>query len=137
MTEAEVGTGIVNLSRPSALGNRGQANYSAAKAGLQGFTKTLGDRARPDRRCTANAIAPGFIATEMTGRHRGPYGYRLRAFKEGAAQQIQDARVATPRTSRTPCRSSSARARLRVRPVIYVAGGPVDELPRGGCSAGV
>ena len=40
MTEAKYGR-IVNLSSTSALGNRGQANYSAAKAGMQGFTKTL------------------------------------------------------------------------------------------------
>ena len=63
MTEAELGR-IVNLSSTSALGNRGQANYSAAKAGLQGFTKTLAielgqvrrhrqrDRARLHRRPT-------------------------------------------------------------------------------------
>ena len=56
---------IVNLSSSSALGNRGQVNYAAAKAGLQGFTKTL---AKELGKCgiTANAVAPGFIATDMT-----------------------------------------------------------------------
>ena len=56
---------IVNLSSTSALGNRGQANYSAAKAGMQGLTKTLAlELGRFG--VTANAIAPGFIATDMT-----------------------------------------------------------------------
>jgi 3-oxoacyl-[acyl-carrier protein] reductase len=56
---------IVNLSSVSALGNRGQANYSAAKMGIQGFTRTLGIELGPFG-INANAIAPGFIATEMT-----------------------------------------------------------------------
>ena len=55
---------IVNLSSTSALGNRGQANYSAAKAGLQGFTKTLAIELGPFG-VTVNAIAPGIIATDM------------------------------------------------------------------------
>ena len=56
---------ILNLSSVSALGNRGQANYSAAKMGVQGFTRTLGIELGPFG-INANAIAPGFIATEMT-----------------------------------------------------------------------
>jgi 3-oxoacyl-[acyl-carrier protein] reductase len=56
---------ILNLSSVSALGNRGQANYSAAKMGIQGFTRTLGIELGPFG-VNANAIAPGFIATEMT-----------------------------------------------------------------------
>src|SRR6188472_3098990 len=56
---------IVNLSSVSALGNRGQANYAAAKMGIQGFTRTLGIELGPFG-VNANAIAPGFIATEMT-----------------------------------------------------------------------
>lgn len=56
---------ILNLSSISALGNRGQANYSAAKMGIQGFTRTLGIELGPFG-INANAIAPGFIATEMT-----------------------------------------------------------------------
>src|SRR4029079_7542157 len=64
MIEAKWGR-IVNLFSTSALGNRGQANYSAAKAGLQGFTKTLALELGKFG-VTANAIAPGFIDTEMT-----------------------------------------------------------------------
>src|SRR3954452_17040484 len=64
MTEAKWGR-IVSLSSTSALGTRGQANYSTAKAGLQGFTKTvaieLGKFGVP-----ATAIAPGFIVSDMT-----------------------------------------------------------------------
>jgi 3-oxoacyl-[acyl-carrier protein] reductase len=56
---------IVNLSSVSALGNRGQANYSAAKSGIQGFTRTLGIELGPYG-INANAIAPGYIVTEMT-----------------------------------------------------------------------
>jgi 3-oxoacyl-[acyl-carrier protein] reductase len=56
---------ILNLSSVSALGNRGQANYSAAKMGIQGLTRTLGIELGPFG-INANAIAPGFIATEMT-----------------------------------------------------------------------
>ena len=56
---------ILNLSSVCALGNRGQANYSAAKMGIQGFTRTLGIELGPFG-INANAIAPGFIATDMT-----------------------------------------------------------------------
>ena len=56
---------VVNISSISALGNRGQANYSAAKMGIQGFTRTLGIELGPFG-INVNAIAPGFIATEMT-----------------------------------------------------------------------
>jgi 3-oxoacyl-[acyl-carrier protein] reductase len=56
---------IINLSSTAALGNRGQSNYSAAKAGLQGFTKTVSlELGRFG--ITVNAIAPGFIISEMT-----------------------------------------------------------------------
>ena len=56
---------ILGLSSVSANGNRGQANYSAAKAGVQGFTRTLALELGKFG-VNANAIAPGFIATEMT-----------------------------------------------------------------------
>jgi 3-oxoacyl-[acyl-carrier protein] reductase len=56
---------VLNLSSVSALGNRGQANYSAAKMGIQGFTRTLGIELGPFG-INVNAVAPGFIATEMT-----------------------------------------------------------------------
>jgi 3-oxoacyl-[acyl-carrier protein] reductase len=64
MVEAKFGR-IINLSSTSALGNRGQANYSAAKAGVQGFTKTVAIELGPFG-ITVNSIAPGYIDTEMT-----------------------------------------------------------------------
>ena len=56
---------VVNLSSVSALGNRGQANYSAAKMGIQGFTRTLAIELGPFG-VNVNAVAPGFVATDMT-----------------------------------------------------------------------
>lgn len=56
---------IINISSTSALGNRGQANYSTAKAGLQGFTKTLSIELGKFG-ITVNSVAPGFIETDMT-----------------------------------------------------------------------
>ena len=62
---AESHSRIANLSSTSAQGNRGQVNYSAAKAGVRGFTKTLAIELGRFG-ATANAVAPGFIATDMT-----------------------------------------------------------------------
>ena len=57
---------IINISSVAGLmGNPGQANYSAATAGVIGFTKTVAKELAP-RGVTANAVAPGFIATDMT-----------------------------------------------------------------------
>ncbi|SDK02587.1 3-oxoacyl-[acyl-carrier protein] reductase [Cryobacterium psychrotolerans] len=56
---------IVSLSSRSALGNRGQANYAAAKAAIQGLTATLALELGPFN-ITVNAVAPGYIATAMT-----------------------------------------------------------------------
>ena len=67
MIEAKWGR-IINLSSTSAVGNRGQVNYSTAKAGIQGFTKTLAIELGRFG-VTVNAIAPGFIETAMTVRH--------------------------------------------------------------------
>jgi 3-oxoacyl-[acyl-carrier protein] reductase len=63
MTEARWGR-IVSMSSISAFGNRGQANYSAAKAGLEGFTRTIALELGPFG-VTANAIGPGYIETDM------------------------------------------------------------------------
>ncbi|WP_280226665.1 SDR family oxidoreductase, partial [Nocardia cyriacigeorgica] len=94
MVEAGFGR-IVNLSSTSALGNRGQANYSAAKAGLQGFTKTLAFELGKFG-VTANAIAPGFIETEMTAATAARVGVPFEDFKAGAAEQIPVARTGVP-----------------------------------------
>src|SRR5207248_2400671 len=94
MTQATWGR-IVNLSSTSALGNRGQANYAAAKAGLQGFTKTLAIELGK-LGVTVNAIAPGFIETEMTVATAARIGVPFTEFKQAAAAEIPVARVGIP-----------------------------------------
>ena len=94
MTAARWGR-IVNLSSVSALGNRGQANYSAAKAGLQGLTKTLAIELGGFG-VTVNAIAPGFIATEMTRATAARMGVPWEEFKQRGATSIPVGRVGEP-----------------------------------------
>jgi 3-oxoacyl-[acyl-carrier protein] reductase len=77
---------IVNMSSISALGNRGQANYAAAKAGLQGFTKTLAIELGRFG-VTANCIAPGYIETEMLRETATRMGI---AYEEFAATLLPD-----------------------------------------------
>jgi len=62
---------IINISSASAsIGNRGQSNYAAAKAGVEAFTKSLAKEVGK-RDITINAVAPGFIATDMTEQNDG------------------------------------------------------------------
>ena len=86
---------ILNLSSVSALGNRGQANYSAAKMGIQGFTRTLGIELGPYG-VNANAIAPGFIATEMTDATAARLGVSVEDFRAAAAEANPVKRVGYP-----------------------------------------
>ncbi len=125
MVAAEWGR-IVNLSSVSALGNRGQVNYSAAKAGMQGFTKTLAiELGRYN--VTANAIAPGFIETEMTAATAERVGMPFEDFKKAAASQIPVARVGQPEDiAHTVSFLASEGAGFVSGQVIYVAGGPRD-----------
>jgi 3-oxoacyl-[acyl-carrier protein] reductase len=123
MTEAKWGR-IVNLSSTSALGNRGQANYSAAKAGLQGFTKTLAIELGPFG-VTCNAIAPGFIATEMTQATAARIGVDWETFQKAAADSIPVRRGGTPEDiAHTASFFLSEGAGYVSGQVIYVAGGP-------------
>ena len=115
---------IVNLSSTSALGNRGQVNYSAAKAGLQGFTKTLAIELGPFG-VTANAVAPGFIATDMTATTAAHIGMSFEDFKQAAAAQIPVRRVGQPDdVANTISFLVSEGAGFVSGQVIYVAGGP-------------
>jgi 3-oxoacyl-[acyl-carrier protein] reductase len=117
---------IVNLSSSSAQGNRGQVNYSAAKAGLQGFTKTLAIELGKFG-VTANAVAPGFIATDMTAATAARVGMEFEAFKEAAATQIPVNRVGVPEDiAHTISFLVSEGAGFVSGQVIYVAGGPLD-----------
>jgi 3-oxoacyl-[acyl-carrier protein] reductase len=86
---------IVNLSSTSALGNRGQANYASAKAGLQGFTKTLAIELGPFN-INVNAVAPGFIDTEMTRATARRVGVDPDAAIAQAVTQIPLRRVGQP-----------------------------------------
>jgi 3-oxoacyl-[acyl-carrier protein] reductase len=125
MVEAKFGR-IVNLSSTSALGNRGQANYSAAKAGMQGFTKTLAIELGKFG-VTANAIAPGFIETEMTAETAKRVGVDYEDFKKFSAQQIPVARVGQPEDiAATASFLTSEESGFVSGQVIYVAGGPKD-----------
>jgi 3-oxoacyl-[acyl-carrier protein] reductase len=94
MVEQKYGK-IVNLSSVSALGNRGQANYSAAKMGLQGFTRTLALELGPFG-VNVNAIAPGFIVTEMTDATARRVGVEPEEFRQAAAQRNPVRRVGYP-----------------------------------------
>jgi len=94
MTDAKWGR-IVNLSSISALGNRGQANYSAAKAGMQGFTKTAAIELGKFG-VTVNCIAPGFIQTEMTMAMADSMKVPFEEVAAGAAKEIPVARIGQP-----------------------------------------
>ncbi|AMM32922.1 3-oxoacyl-[acyl-carrier protein] reductase [Sinomonas atrocyanea] len=115
---------IVNVSSTSSLGNRGQANYSAAKAGIQGFTKTLAIELGKFG-VTVNAIAPGLIETAMTKATAERMGVPYEDFTKRAAQQIPVARVGQPEDI-----AAAASFFLRDEAsfvsgqVLYVAGGP-------------
>jgi 3-oxoacyl-[acyl-carrier protein] reductase len=125
MTEEKYGR-VVNLSSSSAQGNRGQANYSAAKAGLQGFTKTLAIELGKFG-VTANAVAPGFIQTEMTKSTAERIGVPFEDFIKHSASQIPVQRVGQPEDiAATISFLCSEEAGFVSGQVIYVAGGPLD-----------
>ena len=115
---------IVSLSSTSALGNRGQANYSAVKAGIQGFTKTLAiELGRYN--VTANAIAPGFIATDMLRQTAERMHITFEQFLDGAAKEIPVGRVGQPDDIANAVSFFCSEAASFVSgQVLYVAGGP-------------
>ncbi|MCT2583360.1 3-oxoacyl-ACP reductase FabG [Actinophytocola gossypii] len=125
--QTEQGWGrIVNLSSTSALGNRGQANYSAAKAGMQGFTKTLAIELGKFG-VTVNAIAPGFIETEMTAATAERLKVGFEDFKNSAAAAIPVRRVGQPEDiAATVSFLAGEESGFVSGQVIYVAGGPQD-----------
>jgi 3-oxoacyl-[acyl-carrier protein] reductase len=115
---------IVSLSSTSALGNRGQANYAAAKAGIQGFTKTLAiELGRYG--ITANAVAPGFIVTDMTAATAARVGVDFEDFQTAAVSTIPVGRAGQPEDiAHTVSFLVSEGAGFVSGQVIYVAGGP-------------
>jgi 3-oxoacyl-[acyl-carrier protein] reductase len=123
MTAAKWGR-IINLSSTSALGNRGQANYAAAKAGMQGFTKTLAIELGPYG-VTANAVAPGFIVTDMTAETAARMKVGFDALQEHAASEIPVRRVGRPEDVANVVNFLAGdEASFVSGQTIYVAGGP-------------
>jgi 3-oxoacyl-[acyl-carrier protein] reductase len=115
---------IVLISSTSALGNRGQVNYSTAKAGLQGMTKTLAIELGPFN-VNVNCVAPGFIATAMTQQTADRMGVPFEQFMEAAAAQVPLRRVGQPEdVAGTIAYLCSEDAGYVSGQVIYVAGGP-------------
>jgi 3-oxoacyl-[acyl-carrier protein] reductase len=124
MTKQESGGAMVLISSTSALGNRGQANYSAAKAGIQGLTKTLAiELGRFGVR--ANCVAPGFIATAMTQQTADRLGVSFEDFQTAVAEQVPLQRVGQPEDVASViaflCSDDAAYVSGQV---IYVRGGP-------------
>jgi len=115
---------IVNVSSTSALGNRGQANYAAAKAGIIGFTKTLAvELGRYG--ITANAVAPGFIETEMTRETAARLGVDFDDFVTQRVKDIPVGRSGWPEdVAAAILYFASEEASFVSGQVLYVAGGP-------------
>ena len=115
---------IVNLSSTSALGNRGQANYAAAKAGMQGLTKTLAlELGRYG--VTANAVAPGFIVTDMTRQTAERIGVTMEDFIAARAAEVPVGRAGYPDDIAAAVSFfCSEGAGFTSGQVLYVAGGP-------------
>jgi 3-oxoacyl-[acyl-carrier protein] reductase len=123
MVEQKYGR-ILNLSSTSALGNRGQANYAAVKAGLQGFTKTLAIELGPFG-ITVNAVAPGFVVTEMTKATAERIGVPFDQFTEARAKETPVRRVGYPEDiAAALLYFASEEAGFVTGQVLYVAGGP-------------
>jgi 3-oxoacyl-[acyl-carrier protein] reductase len=123
MVEQEGGS-MVLISSTSALGNRGQANYSAAKAGIQGLTKTLAiELGRFGIR--VNCVAPGFIATAMTAQTADRIGMSFEQLQEASAAQTPLGRIGQPEdVAGVIAFLSSDDAAFVTGQVIYVRGGP-------------
>jgi 3-oxoacyl-[acyl-carrier protein] reductase len=123
MVEARFGR-IVNLSSTSALGNRGQANYSAAKAGMQGFTKTLAIELGKFG-VTANAVAPGVVETDMIRATAERIGMPLADYLRAAAEDVPVGRVGQPEDiANAVSFFCSEQSGFVSGQVLYVAGGP-------------
>src|ERR1035438_711531 len=117
---------IINLSSTSALGNRGQANYSAAKAGMQGFTKTLALELGKFG-ITANAVAPGFIVTDMTAATAARLGLSFEDFQAGAEKMIPVQRVGQVEdVAAAIAYFASESAGFVSGQILYLSGGPVS-----------
>lgn len=115
---------IINISSTSALGNRGQANYATAKAGLQGLTKTLAIELGKYG-ITTNAVAPGFIETEMTKETANRIGISFEQLVEASLSQIPVGRTGVPEDiANAVAFFADEKSSFVNGQVLYVAGGP-------------
>lgn len=115
---------MINLSSVSALGSRGQANYAAAKAGIQGFTKTLAIELGKFN-ITVNAIAPGFIVTDMTKSVAERMSISFEELKEAKINHIPVGRAGTPKDiAHAVVFFASPESSFVSGQILYVAGGP-------------
>ena len=115
---------MVFISSTSALGNRGQANYSTAKAGLQGLARTLAIELGPFN-INVNAVAPGFIETRMTQQTAERLGADWEQFKKDAASRTPLRRTGKPEdVANVIAFLVSDDSSFVSGQVIYVAGGP-------------
>ncbi|MFE8699430.1 3-oxoacyl-ACP reductase FabG [Cytobacillus sp. FJAT-54145] len=123
MVEQKYGR-IINISSTSALGNRGQANYATAKAGLQGFTKTLAIELGKFG-ITANSVAPGFIETEMTKETAARIGISFDQLIAASVANIPVGRSGKPEDiANAVAFFADEKSSFVNGQVIYVAGGP-------------
>ena len=117
---------IVNVSSSSALGNRAQANYSASKAGLEGFTKTLAKELGKFG-ITANAVGPHFIATDMTQNMATSLKMSFEDLVATYSKQIPVGRVGQPADVAAAVSFFAGEdAGFVSGQVLYVAGGPLN-----------
>jgi 3-oxoacyl-[acyl-carrier protein] reductase len=115
---------IINLSSTSALGNRGQANYATAKAGIQGLTKTLAIELGKYG-ITVNAVAPGFIETDMTKATAERVAVPFEEFVKRSISRIPVGRSGKPEDIANAVSFFADEQSSFVNgQVLYVAGGP-------------
>jgi 3-oxoacyl-[acyl-carrier protein] reductase len=115
---------MIFISSTSALGNRGQANYSTVKAGLQGLTRTLAIELGQFN-INVNAVAPGFIETRMTQQTAERMGMDWEQFKKEAAAKTPVRRTGKPEdVANVIAFLVSDESSFVSGQIIYVAGGP-------------
>ena len=115
---------MVLISSTSALGNRGQLNYAAAKAGIQGMTKTLAIELGRFN-VNVNCVAPGFVSSAMTRQTAERIGIPFEDFQRLAAEQTALGRIGEPEdVAAVIAFLCSEDASYVSGQVIYVRGGP-------------
>ncbi|MEK4425833.1 3-oxoacyl-ACP reductase FabG [Solibacillus sp. FSL K6-1523] len=117
---------IINISSTSALGNAGQANYATVKAGLQGLTKTLAKEVAKFG-ITSNAVAPGFIETDMTKATAERIGIPFEDFLKAGASKIPVGRTGKPSDiANAVAFFADEKSSFVNGQILYVAGGPTN-----------